>query len=118
MVNNMANDMSESKKIELLSFGLKQGLIEYVKPSNRQSGYYRKKPDRSHPTLAQIQNRLKFGEIAFNTFGTKGWVQEKGQLLSQAAVAVKKEMPKKKLPGLTKEQKVDKIVQIITEQLL
>lgn len=47
--------------------------------------YFRKKPDRSNPSVAEACNRLRFGEAAYAAYGSK---MKEGDELPPAAVAV------------------------------
>lgn len=65
--------------------------IEWVEPSSdgRRPGYYRRIPmTRNDPTPAQAQHRLRFSQVAYNTYGTRGTDEtlDRRQIPANAAV--------------------------------
>ncbi len=50
-------------------------MLEYMKHNNRK-GYWRRKPYwQEYPTVNQLEERLRFSEINYMLFGTKGTVE-------------------------------------------
>lgn len=50
--------------------------LEWVSSTERRKGYFRRIPrTRADPSIKQAQHRLKFSEIAYETFMTKGVFQ-------------------------------------------
>lgn len=89
-----------------MRFGDKE--FEVVRRSGNRAGYIRAKPDRENPTPAQLQNQLRFGKAAFNSFGEKE-VED----LPPAALAVRDAF----VDGKTKEV-VDLLKRSKAEELL
>jgi len=49
--------------------------LEYIKPGNRKGCWAKKPYWREHPTEAQLEARLRFSEVNYFLYGTKGTVQ-------------------------------------------
>lgn len=57
---------------------LKELGVEWVRPSTdgNRPGYYRKIPrTRRDPSIRQLEHRLRFAEIAYETFGERGVIE-------------------------------------------
>lgn len=83
---------TEPFRAEIVSTALPpplRGALEYVHPSERQDGYWRRSRDRSTPsalTDAELKQRLAFIEAARATRGKDGVVRtDDGRVISQSA---------------------------------
>jgi len=107
-------------KEQLFKIALREGIIQYVRPSKRQRGYFRITPYHyKFPTKKMIRHRLKLAKEAYKRFGTKGIVElPDGRRISRVVFElgnVLKKVPEPK-PILTDEQ-IERIVGVLGRRI-